>query len=166
VAALGAAHELRHRPVDGRENAIDPGTRGVHGHPGAHLEFLARRGIAEAHQGKPAVFDLDAGDRAVVSDGGAVGPRRHEILDDHPLRERHLRIVVLHSALQSVRADPRLVFQKLRPIEHPMGRKILAERQQVVDDHADPEQQHASLAALVNRDVDANPVHQVPRGPE
>ncbi len=161
MTALGTANVPRCALAGGRQHPVHPGPGRIDDAAGFNFDLLTRNRVAGRHGANRAVLDVDTRYFVVGQDFGAGRPGRKQVLEHEPLDIRDLRVVIACRGAQAFTREPRLRRDDLVAVQHVVIRHGLAQRQQVIGDHAEADDERTALRRCENRDDDAQRRDQV-----
>ena len=135
----------------------------VDDHATFNFAFLARNAVAKLYVLYATFCDGYPDQRTVGADVRAGFTGGNYVFHHEPFRKRHLCIEETRSAKQSLRIHSRFLFKHRLATQHAVTRNGLADRQQIVGDHTQPDEEQAAATVFVNRNSEAQPLYQVRR---
>ena len=161
VAAFRATDKLRKLVACGCKDIIDPRPCRIDDRLRSDALLLTGQGVYESQTLYRPVMGLD---RRYPSMGPYVGTgstRSEQVLQHEALGKIHLPVVVTGRSDEVFTVQPALAAHDLAAIQHLVPWQALVPRQNVVGDHAEPNQPASALGARVDGYADAQRLHEV-----
>ena len=133
--ALGRADEGARMRAEPCGHAVEPRTGCIHDDPGANLGFITAKDVANPQAGQRAFAVQAMRDLGVVQRHRAMLHGVDDVLQAEPLGRVHLGVEVDGRALQSARAQLRLLAAHFRSAQEAMVREAFAVAERVVEQH-------------------------------